>query len=222
MPSFEAQRVLADNRALIRKNQKAMAFVAPKTVEVPTSLFHTDGTMIDLKTLEWEPIGMVTPDGYTFGRDVSKEEITALGYASAVRSDPTTVARTVSFTPLESGKRILKEIQLGQDLSSVQQSLANGEIVIQHVDMPVDTEYRLLVVSLDGPTADQWLSGRLYPTVKLANTGEETWSNEGAVTQQLTFDVYPDAALGTPCVEFLGGTGAKNQKTALGYAQATA
>lgn len=226
MPSFESQRVLADNRALVRKIQKAMAFVGavtgPDAVTIPTTLFHTDGTLIDLNAAKWQPVGLVSPDGYTFGRDVSLEDVNALGYASAIRSDPTTVARTVSFTPLESGKKILKEIHLGQSLSSVQQTLANGEVVIDHVDLPTYPEYRLLIVGLDGAAADQWLNGRLYPAAKLGTTGEETWGNSGAVASQFTFNIFSDAVLGTPCREFFGGTGAKNQKTALGYTQAVA
>lgn len=225
MPSFETQRVAADNRNLVRKIQKAMCFVGDvagtNAVTVPSTLFHTDGTLIDLQVAKWKPLGMVSPDGYTFGRDVSTEEVNALGYASSIRSDPTAVARTVSFTPLETGRRALKEIQLGQSLATNTQSIANGEVVIDHVDLPVNADYRLLVVGLDGATADQWLMGRLYPSVKLGNTGEETWGNEGALSQQLTFNVFSDATLGTPCREFFGGTGAKLHKTALGYTQGT-
>lgn len=223
MPTFDSQRVLADNRALVRKIQKAMAFVGavsgPDAVTIPTTLFASDGTLIDLAAAKWKPVGLVSPDGYTFGRDVSMEDVNALGYASAVRSDPTTVARTVSFTPLESGKRILKEIHLGQSLASNAQSADNGEVVIDHVDLPVYPEYRLLIVGLDGAAADQWLNGRLYPASKLGTTGEETWGNSNAVSSQLTFNIFSDAALGTPCREFFGGTGAKNQRAALGYSE---
>lgn len=219
MPTFDTIRTEADNRLLVRKIQKAAAFIAPLTVPTPTTLFGTGGTLIDLKTLGWLPVGMVTPDGYTFGRDISKEDVNALGYASAVRSDISTVARTVSFTALEKGKKHMYELAYGANYSAVVQTLANGEVVLQEPDLPVGQEYRLLVIGSDGPATANWIFGKCYPTVKLANTGEETWGQEGAVQLQYTLDVYTDQTLGVPVLHFMGGTGAVAQKTVTGFTQ---
>ena len=110
MPTFDTIRQEADERALIRKIQKAVAFVAPNTVDLPTTLFGVGGQLVDLKALGWLPVGMVTPDGYEFGRDINKEDVTALGYASAVRSDITEVARSITMTPLAFSVRTISMI----------------------------------------------------------------------------------------------------------------
>lgn len=220
MPTFDTLRQDSDERALIRKIQKAVAFIAPTTVDLPTTLF-SGGSLVDLKAAGFLPVGMVTPDGYEFGRDISKEDVTALGYASAVRSDITEVARSVSMTLLETGRRHILELTYGTDLSAVQQTLANGEVVFDEPDLPVGQEYRLLILGTDGPAADNWILGRGYGSVKLASTDSQTWGTGDAVQQALTFDVFTDTEIGTPVRHYMGGTGAVKHKLVTGFAQAT-
>ncbi|MFF1382771.1 hypothetical protein ACFVWT_04315 [Arthrobacter sp. NPDC058288] len=217
MPTFDTIRQGADERALIRKIQKAVAFLAPKTVDLPDSLFDVGGALIDLKTAGWLPVGMVTPDGYEFGRDISKEDVTALGYASAVRSDVTEVARSVTMTPLETGRKHMLELTYGTDLSAVTQDPTSGEIVFEEPDLPVGQEYRLLIVGSDGPAAENWILGRGYGAVKLASTDSQTWGTGDPVRQPLTFDVFTDTEVGTPVRHYIGGTGAVAHKTVMGF-----
>ena len=221
MATFDTIRQDSDERALIRKIQKAVAFVAPTTVELPETLFAA-GSLVDLKTAGWLPIGMVTPDGYQFGRDVSKEDVSAFGYAGPVRSDVTEVARSITMTPLETGRKHMLELVYGTDLSAVTQTLANGEVVFDEPDLPVDKEYRLLVIGSDGPAAENWIIGRGYGRVKLASTDTQTWGTSDPVSQPLTFDVFTDTELGTPVRHYLGGTAAVLHKTVLGFTQAAA
>lgn len=218
MPTFDTIRQGADERALIRKIQKAVAFLAPTTVDLPASLFE-GGSLIDLKALGFLPVGMVTPDGYEFGRDITKEDVSALGYASAVRSDITEVARSVTFTALESGKKHLLELTLGTDLSATTQDPTTGEVVINEPDLPVGAEYRLLVLGSDGPAAENWIFGRGYGSVKLASTDSQTWGTGDAVQQSFTFDVFTDTEIGTPVRHYMGGTGAVKHKLATGFTQ---
>lgn len=218
MPTFDTIRQDADERALIRKIQKAVAFLAPTTVDLPETLFAA-GALIDLKTAGWLPVGMVTPDGYQFGRDVSKEDVTAFGYAGPVRSDVTEVARSISMTPLETGRKHMLELTLGTDLTAVTQAV-DGEIVIDEPDLPVDKEYRLLIIGSDGPAAENWIIGRGYGRVKLASTDSQTWGTSDPVSQPLTFDVFTDTEIGTPVKHYIGGTAAVTHKDALGFTQA--
>jgi hypothetical protein len=216
MATFETIRQGADERALIRKIQKAVAFIAPVTVDLPETLYTT-GSLTDLKAAGWLPIGMVTPDGYEFGRDVSKEDVTAFGYAGPVRSDVTEVARSISMTPLETGRRHMLELTYGTDLSTVTQAPTTGEIVIDEPDLPVDKEYRLLIIGSDGPAAENWIVGRGYGRVKLASTDSQTWGTSDAVSQSLTFDVFTDTEIGTPVRHYLGGTAAVTHAAVLGF-----
>lgn len=218
MPTFATIQQESDNRNLIRKIQRAVAFIAPTTVDLPTTLF-SGGSLVDLKAAGFLPVGMVTPDGYEFGRDISKEDVSALGYASPVRSDITEVARSVSFTLLEHGRKHIMELTYGTDLSAVTQTVANGEVVFDEPDLPVGQEYRLLIIGSDGPAADNWILGRGYGSVKLASTDSQTWGTGDAVQQALTFDVFTDSEIGTPVRHYMGGTGAVKQKLETGFTQ---
>ncbi|QAY16067.1 major tail protein [Arthrobacter phage Elesar] len=220
MPTFATIQADADERSLVRKVQKAVAFVAPMSVELPEALTGADSLPIDIKTAGFLPVGLVSPDGYNFGREVEKEDIDALGYASPIRSDVTRVPRSVSFTVLEKGRKHMLELIYGTSLTGVTQRL-NGELIIDEPDLPVDAEWRLLVVGSDGPAANNWLLGRGYGAVKLSATGEEVWGREGAVSQQLTFDVFTDDEVGVPVRHYFGGTGAK-ASTVLGFTKETA
>ncbi|HLS00541.1 MAG TPA: hypothetical protein VK054_00945 [Beutenbergiaceae bacterium] len=204
-----------DNRGLVRKISRAVAFLAPNTVELPESLTGEDGTLTALPE-DWLPVGIVTPDGYTFGADIDKDEIDALGYASPVRTDIMSVVRSVSFTPLEYGRRHMLELTYGQDLSGVTPT-AGGEITFDEVDLPINAEWRLLIIGDDGPASDNWLLGRGYPRVKLGERSEEQWQKEGAVQQEITLDVFTDDDLGTPVRHYIAGTGAVKHAESLGF-----
>ena len=216
MPTFDALQQEADNRNLVRKIQKAVAFLAPKTVDLPESLYTT-GELTDLAAAGWLPVGLVSPDGYNFSREVEKENIDALGYASPVRSDVTTVPRQVTFTALEKGRKHMMELVYGTNLDSVTQDPTTGEVVIDEPDLPVDAEYRLLIIGSDGPTAENWIMAKGYGAVKLASGGAETWGREGAVSTEITLDVFTDDELGVPVRHYIAGTGAAAHSDVLGY-----
>lgn len=210
----------ADRRSLIRKAQRAVAFLAPTSVAVPDTITDATGLPVALPT-GWLPVGIVTPDGYTFASNVDKDEIDALGYASFVRSDIVKVARTVQFTSLERFRKHMLELQYGMDLSAVEQALANGEISFEEPDMPIGAEWRLIVLADDGPVANNWVFGKCYPNVKLADVGDEKWAKTGGIEQEYTLDVFTDEVLGYPVKHYIAGTGAKAAATDLGFTQGT-
>ena len=219
MPSFETQLATLDDRTLVRKMQKAFGLIAPMSVALPESLFTVGGVdLVDFKTLGYMPVGIVTPDGYKFGREVEKSEVDAMGYASSIRTDVDKVTRSVSMTALEHGRRHIQELKYGQDLSGIKQS-ATGEVVFDEMELPIGEEYRLLIVGLDGPVSKRWILGKGYSAVKLASSGEETWGKSDPLQSELTFDVFTDPEIGTPTRQYMGGTGALAAKESLGYAQ---
>src|SRR5690625_4214996 len=204
-----------DDRGLIRKVTRAIAVLAPISVDLPETLTDETGELKELPA-DWLPVGIVSPDGYTFGTDIDKDEIDALGYASPVRTDIMSVVRSITFTPLEYGRRHMLELTYGQDLSGITPS-AGGEITFDEVDLPINAEWRLLVIGDDGPASDNWLLGRGYPRVKLGERAEEQWQKEGAVQQEITLDVFTDDDLGTPVRHYIAGTGAVKHAESLGF-----
>ncbi|MFS0718864.1 hypothetical protein ABC337_05025 [Arthrobacter sp. 1P04PC] len=217
MPTFATIQADANERKLIRKVQRAVAFLGKSDVELPESIFAVGGGLIDLKALGWKPVGIVTPDGYKFSRSITKEDVDALGYATPARSDITKVARQVTFTPLEHGRRHILELKYGQDLSAVTQDATSGEIVFDEVDLPSGEEYKLLILGNDGPASENWVMGKGYGSVKLADSGEEAWGGSDPVKSDLTLDVFVDEETGTPVRHYLGGTGALKYKDVLGF-----
>ena len=216
VPELQAEN---DNSALVRKILRAVAFLAPMTVELPDALTDETGELQPLP-VGFLPVGIVTPEGYRFSADMQKEDVDALGYASPVRSDITQVPRQVTFTALEFGRKHMLELKHGVDLSNVEQS-AGGEITFDESDLPIGAEYRLVVIGDDGPASANWILGKGYPRVKLASAGEEAWSKEGALTQEFTLDVFTDQEIGTPVRHYIAGTGAKAAADALGFTQAS-
>ena len=219
MPTISEQIAAADERGLVRKIQRAMAFIAPITVDLPESLYSA-GSLVDLKASGFLPVGLVSPDGYSFSREIEKEDIDALGYASPVRSDVTRVPRSVTFTALEKGRKHMLELTYGTDLSAVTQDATTGEIVFDEPDLPVNAEYRLIVVGEDGPAAENWVMGKGFFRVKISGTAEEVWGREGAVSQQFTLDVFSDDEAGVPVRHYIGGTGAVAHKDVMGFSAA--
>lgn len=216
--TMSAVMATADDRSLVRKVLRAVAFLAPTSVALPTKITGTTGALEALP-VGWLPVGLVTPDGYTFGNEVEKEDVDALGYASPVRSDITRSVKQITFTALQTGVKHMTELFYGVDLDDVEQDTV-GEVVFDEPELPVGAEYRLLVIAADGPADKEWLLGRGYPLVKLANLGEEVWGREGALQREVTLDVFTDDTLGTPVRHYIGGTGAAAASTALGYDQA--
>ncbi|GAA2545658.1 hypothetical protein HD598_002167 [Neomicrococcus aestuarii] len=218
MSTVETERKDFDSRALVRKTTVGLACFAPKTVELPATLLTSATEIVDLSTLGFIPIGMVTREGYTFSGEIEKEDVDALGYYSPVRSDVTRVPRTVSMTLLESGKKAIQELVRGTKITETQ-SATTGEVVFDEPDLPNFDEVRLIVVSADGPLSNHWIEGRGFFAAKISSLGEETWAHEGAHQRQVTFDIFNDDVEGVPVRHYFGGSGAILAKDILGYAQ---
>lgn len=218
MPTIQEQIVAADRRGLVRKIQKALAMLAPTSVDLPESLYE-GGQLIDLKALGFLPVGIVTKDGYEFGREVESTEIDGLGY-SVVRTDIDKVTRSVKFTPIETGRRHMYELALGTDLTGVTMDPVTGEIVFDEPDIPVRGEYRLLVLGKDGPADNEWILGRGYGLVQMSESAETVWGGEDAVSQEITLAVLSDEESGSPVKHYLAGTGPLRYAEDIGFEKA--
>lgn len=213
-----------DSRKLIRKVQRAVALLARGDVELPTSdeLFPAEGGVKDLKGEGWYPVGMITPEGFSFGREVENSEVDALGYASAVREDINKVARSVTFRPLETGRKHIQELKYGVDLSNVEVDPVTGAYHFDEPDLPVNREYNLLILGADGPADELFLMGRGYGSVTLSEGGDESWGTEDPVGSEITLKILPDDQTGTPVRHYFAGTGVIKHADAMGYDLASA
>ena len=192
--TFDSLKTSSDNRNLVRKTRAAIMFLAPTSATMPAALMTAAATLTALSA-DWWPVGLVTPDGYTFASDTSKEDVEALGYIEPVRSDITKVAKSIEVTAYESLKRNMQQLIYGVDLSQVKQSATTGEVKFDEAPLPSQEEFRALIISKDGPASDQWIVGRGYPLVKLSELPEEVWNSSDATSVKLKFDIFTDPAL---------------------------
>lgn len=206
MPSFASLKTAADTTSAVHKALEAIAFLAKSDVALPALITGIDKEPIDLIALGYFPVGLVTPDGYTFGGDVEKAEVEALGYSTPVRTDIIKAPKTIAFTALESDRKEMAEFLCGMDLTGVVAG-ANGEVVYDEPPVPLGGEYRLVLISRDGTAAAPYYRGRGYGRVKLASIPEEVWSAADPRQYPITLDVLIDDALGTPVRNYIGGVG---------------
>lgn len=216
---FGPIKAASDSPSLVRKALEVITFLAPMTADLPETLTNADGVLLPLPD-GWVPAGVITPDGITFGGDVEKSEVEALGYSTPVRTDIIRAPKTISVTFLESYRRFLLELLYGLSLEDVTQG-ENGEIVFDEPPIPQAQEYRMLTVAADGAGRSAWLDGRGYGRVKVATIPEETWTADDPMQYPIEFDVLLDDQLGTPVRHYIGGPGAKAAADRLGFLQYT-
>jgi len=217
--TIEALKKKHNNRGNIRKGLNVVVFMAPTTVALPAALTEGTGQLKELET-GWWPVGMMTKDGFTVSVDVSLEEVEALGYVESVRTDVVKAPKTIKFSCLEPYRRNLQQLVYGLDLSQTKANKDTGEVVFDEAPVPLHDEYRLLAVMADGPADNEWLIGRGFPRVKPATIPEEAWKSSDPTQFDLELSVFTDAALGTPCRHYIGGTGAVRSIDALDFDKA--
>lgn len=218
MVAFADMKAAADSPEQVRKILEAVAFLAPESAEEIEALTDTNSVLTALPTA-YVPVGLVTPDGYTFGGDTNTEAVEAMGYAAPVREDITSSTRTVGFTALEAFRKSLLELAYGVDLTGVTKA-ASGEIVFDHPARPLQRFYRLIVIGRDGSGTREWFRGKFFPRCSITSFPEEVWSAANPVQFPITLSTYVDDVVGTGERDFIAGLGSKNSGTALGFAAA--
>lgn len=206
-----------DQRALVRKIRRAVAFMGRiHDVDLPEQITTEDHKLINFKDLGWLPFGLISREGYEFGRDIEKSQVDAMGYNDPIRRDTENVARSITMQLLQSGQRHIHELLEGADYSGILPK-ANGEIVWDEPDMPLFEQYRMVVVGEDGRITDNWLMGKGYGSVELGTAESISWNHENSVAQSITLDVNVDPEIGSPVRNFLGGSAIGQYVDVLGW-----
>ncbi|GAA4923456.1 hypothetical protein [Nesterenkonia rhizosphaerae] len=210
-------RQRSDNRDLVRKIRRSVAFLGRvDDVELPEQITTEDHRLINLAELGWLAFGLVNRDGYEFGRDIEKSQTDALGYGDPVRRDVENVARNITTTLLEHGKRHIHELVDGADYSGIRPK-ENGEIVWDEPDLPLFEKYRMIIIGEDGRITENWLMGRGYGSVELETAQSITWNHADATAQAITLSVDSDPAIGSPVRNYLGGSAIGKYTDVLGW-----
>lgn len=206
MPTFSELKNTADTPGLVRKALEGVIFMRRKTssTTIPVALLDATKQPIDLTSEGFWPVGIMSTDGITWGREVEKSEVEAWGYADFIRTDIIKAPKTVAFTALETDRRQLMEIIYGMDLSAVVPG-TNGEVTFDEPAVPSGDEYEGVFLVRDGSISTPYFRGMGLPRLKLAEMDEEVWGAEDPRQYPLTFDIFTDDVLGTPARHYLGG-----------------
>lgn len=210
MPQFAD--AVSHNDQLWRKALNVVVAVAPFTTAPLTSILDsTDGSLAALPT-GWVELGRVTEDGITWPRETEVSEIFGLGSANPGRSDIRRSTKRVSFTAMESRKKLM-ELAQGIDLSSVTTSLVppttgNPEVTWDEPELPVYPYMRLVAIAQDVTGTGEMYLGRQLLRCKVTEVGEETWTDgDQTIATNLTLTAYFDFTEGSPMRHFRGGPG---------------
>jgi len=221
MASISQQMTSNDNKNLAFKPVRSIGFMGTDETQIPDSLFE-DGQLKDFKAEGWLPTGLITPEGFTFSREIEREAINAFGYTSPIMNPITAVPRTIAFTPYEVVRKHLLKITIGTELEGVTMDPETGEVVIQEPEMPVDFEFPFLVLGEGGPTDNNMIQGKGYYKVSLQTTAEEIWGSEGTAAKQLTLDVFTGDDSGIPVQHYYAGSAMLAHHEAAGFELSTA
>lgn len=215
VPTFGELKNTADNTNAVRKVLEAVAFIGPQSTDLP-ALTDATSQLVQVPA-GFIPVGLTSPDGFTFGGETNVEEVQAYGYAEPIRRDITTVTKTITFTAYETWRMALRQLITGMDLSAVTQDAASGEIHYDAPARPSDRRYAFLVIGRDGSGTSEHFLGKLYPNTSITQLPEEVWSATDPVQAPIELSAYVDDALGTACRDFYAGTGAKALADDLGW-----
>lgn len=220
MVSVSQQQSANENKNLVFKPTRFVGFIGDADTSVPDSLFDA-GQLRDFKSDGWLPTGLVTPEGFTFSREIEREAINALGHTSPILNPITSVPRTITFTPFEAVRKHLQKIAIGTELEGITMDPQTGEVVIPEPEMPVDFRFPFLVLGEGGPADNQMIQGKGFYEVQLQTTAEEVWGQEGTNARQWTLDVFTGDESGVPVQHYFAGTAMLAHHDAHGFEPAT-
>lgn len=214
--TWEEFQSAAENTKGVRKILGAVLALAKEDAEVPGAL-TADGIKINAMPTAYVPVGLLTPDGINFEREVSTEPVEALGHFSPVREDISGGARRLTFTALEVHNRQVVELSEAMDLSAAQVDPTSGEVSYEIPDQPNQVFYRALVIGFDGSVTSPWFDGKFYPRVSVTSFPSETWSKTDPRSAEIGLTAYLDSDLGYIEKKTHAGLGFKAQAANLGW-----
>lgn len=214
--TFAELKNSADKTSNILKTLEAVAFLAPISAPVIDTLTDSTGALNELPE-GYLPVGIVTPDGYTFGSNTETVDTHGFGYANPPRQDIVRVTKSISVTALEYRANILA-LAYGMQPETMVQAI-NGEVRIDRPVLPEKVFYRMIVIGKDGAGDDELFVAKHFPKVYSTSIPEEAWG-ENALQFPLELSVDLDPEVGTTERSFLAGPGAKARGTGMGFAQA--
>jgi len=220
--AVQAMEVAKLQAQLTTKIQRLHLFKAPITAPIPDAITALNDDVVELLELDpddgWGDMGLISSDDApTWSRDMDTEDLMAIGFRDAVRTEITQDVANLSATLLEKNRHVIETYD-NIDLSGVTPDPQTGEIKwIRPSDAPL-IRSRYAAYGQDGSGADRvWLVKILTAGV-IDGVDDQTWGGEGFLVWPVTLKGLVDTTVGTSMITYMGGPGIKANLAALGFA----
>lgn len=217
MPNYAGIQGKKDE--LIRKALAGSVFIGESTAAVITALTGADSSLVALPATGGGYIdgGNFTDEGMRFERSVEQSEVTSFGKANPTRTDITSDSETFAIDFQETNRRTIS-LYTGAALSSLVPDATSGELKIVKPDRPSPRTYRMLCLSVDGPTDAEIYIGKFFPKCKATDyQGQAYAKGDDAIQWGATFTAESDPVVGSSVVYFFGGPGWKALTISMGW-----
>lgn len=220
-PSVQSLEVAKLQDKLTTKIQRLHLFKAPMSAPIPAAITGMNGDVVELLELDaddgWVDMGLIgSDDAPTWSRDMDTEDLMAIGFRDAVRTEITQDVANLTATFLEKNRHVIETYD-NVDLAGVTPDPQTGEIKwIRPSDAPL-IRSRYAAYGQDGSGADRVWMVKILTAGVIDSVDDQTWGGEGFLTWPVTLKGLVDTEVGTSMITYFGGPGVKANLAALGF-----
>lgn len=222
--SVQAMGLASLHSELTTRIQRLHIFRAPMTAPIPAAITAMSASStVELLELDeddgWRDMGLIgSDDAPTWDRDMSTENLMAIGFRDAVRTEITEDVQTLTATFLERSRQVLETFE-NIDFTGNVPTADTGELRwVRPQDAPL-IQARYGAYGQDGAGTDRVWIAKFLPCGVLDSVDSQQWGGDGFTTYPVTLRGNVDTALGTSLVTFMGGPGVKKNLDAMGFGE---
>lgn len=206
MPAVTFEQLADWKPSLIRRPNKGFVLLGDMDATIPAAF--TSGVSAEFQSLTgFTSLGLTAKDAPpTFRPEVESSDIEAWGALEPPRTDIISRKMSVSATLLETKRRTL-ELYSGRDLSAVTADATTKELQFTDPIAPETRYHRVIFGMVDGSGTDQIWILRILPRATVTEIGEQSWSQDGALSYNLTWAAKIDEDLGYSMKNVICGPG---------------
>lgn len=203
---------------LVRKPLDGSLFFSGLTDDTvdENTLFGPAGALQELPT-GWGDLGLLTPDGMGFSREVSNSDIMAFGRQTPVRSDITNDSTTLNFVAIETNLKTIG-MATGATIAPGARSATTGALMIRKPPRPTPKQYRVLAMAVDNTEDGEIIICRYLPKAKVTGFSDQSLGGtDNAIEWGATLTSQFDKELGFSEAWIFGGPGWNALLTKMGF-----
>jgi hypothetical protein len=222
--AVQSMEVAKLQASLTTKIQRLHLFKAPMSAPIPEAITGMSSDtvpvveLLELDTADgWVDMGLIgSDDAPTWARDMDTEDLLAIGFRDAVRTEITSDVANLTATFLEKNRHVIETYD-NIDLSGVTPDPDTGEVKwIRPSDAPL-IKSRYAAYGQDGSGADRVWMVKILTAGVIDSVDDQTWGGEGFLTWPVTLKGLVDTEVGTSMITYMGGPGVKANLAAMGF-----